>query len=586
MKAFFKQVLAVIVGSLIVSVFTSVMFLVMFFSMLASADQRPNITQGTVLHLNLNGMVEERHTASPFDAFFNSEALNNQGLNDILKAIKVAAKDDRIEGIYVEAGLLSADFATVEEIRKALTDFKKTGKFVMAYGENYTQGAYYVASVADSIYINPGGMIDWRGIAATPMFYKELLDKIGVKMQVFRVGTYKSAVEPYTGTEMSEANREQMQSFINDIWTVVCKDVSASRNIPVDSLNAIADSYATFADVEDYVKKGLVDGTAYVDEVRDRLQNRVSESLNLVEAADLALCYEDDNDEDGEIAIYYAYGDIVGAEGGGLMGGGALIVGPDVVKDLDQLAQDDNVKAVVLRINSGGGSAFASEQIWRAVEQLKKKKPVIVSMGGYAASGGYYMACGADFIMAEPTTLTGSIGIFGMVPDLSGLMTEKLGLHVDVVKTNEASDFGVIDRPFTAAESQAMQQYVERGYQLFLKRVADGRNLSTAYTDSIAQGRVWTGRQALNLKLVDKLGTLDDAIKVAAKKAQITHYRLVDYPAPANWLDQMMGDYKDDYMEREVKTTLGQYYQPLRFVLNLKGTDCLQARMPFEPQLH
>lgn len=586
MKAFFKQVLAVIVGSLIVSVFTSVMFLVMFFSMLASADQRPNITQGTVLHLNLNGMVEERHTASPFDAFFNSEALNNQGLNDILKAIKVAAKDDRIEGIYIEAGLLSADFATVEEIRKALTDFKKTGKFVMAYGENYTQGAYYVASVADSIYINPGGMIDWRGIAATPMFYKELLDKIGVKMQVFRVGTYKSAVEPYTGTEMSEANREQMQSFINDIWTVVCKDVSASRNIPVDSLNAIADSYATFADVEDYVKKGLVDGTAYVDEVRDRLQNRVSESLNLVEAADLALCYEDDNDEDGEIAIYYAYGDIVGAEGGGLMGGGALIVGPDVVKDLDQLAQDDNVKAVVLRINSGGGSAFASEQIWRAVEQLKKKKPVIVSMGGYAASGGYYMACGADFIMAEPTTLTGSIGIFGMVPDLSGLMTEKLGLHVDVVKTNEASDFGVIDRPFTAAESQAMQQYVERGYQLFLKRVADGRNLSTAYTDSIAQGRVWTGRQALNLKLVDKLGTLDDAIKVAAKKAQITHYRLVDYPAPANWLDQMMGDYKDDYMEREVKTTLGQYYQPLRFVLNLKGTDCLQARMPFEPQLH
>ncbi|MDD7564143.1 MAG: signal peptide peptidase SppA [Alloprevotella sp.] len=586
MKAFFKQVLAVIVGSLIVSVFTSVMFLVMFFSMLASADQRPNITQGTVLHLNLNGMVEERHTASPFDAFFNSEALNNQGLNDILKAIKVAAKDDRIEGIYVEAGLLSADFATVEEIRKALTDFKKTGKFVMAYGENYTQGAYYVASVADSIYINPGGMIDWRGIAATPMFYKELLDKIGVKMQVFRVGTYKSAVEPYTGTEMSEANREQMQSFINDIWTVVCKDVSASRNIPVDSLNAIADSYATFADVEDYVKKGLVDGTAYVDEVRDRLQNRVSESLNLVEAADLALCYEDDNDEDGEIAIYYAYGDIVGAEGGGLMGGGALIVGPDVMKDLDQLAQDDNVKAVVLRINSGGGSAFASEQIWRAVEQLKKKKPVIVSMGGYAASGGYYMACGADFIMAEPTTLTGSIGIFGMVPDLSGLMTEKLGLHVDVVKTNEASDFGVIDRPFTAAESQAMQQYVERGYQLFLKRVADGRNLSTAYTDSIAQGRVWTGRQALNLKLVDKLGTLDDAIKVAAKKAQITHYRLVDYPAPANWFDQMMGDYKDDYMEREVKTTLGQYYQPLRFVLNLKGTDCLQARMPFEPQLH
>ncbi|MDY6114110.1 MAG: signal peptide peptidase SppA [Alloprevotella sp.] len=586
MKAFFKQVLAVIVGSLIVSVFTSVMFLVMFFSMLASADQRPNITQGTVLHLNLNGMVEERHTASPFDAFFNSEALNNQGLNDILKAIKVAAKDDRIEGIYIEAGLLSADFATVEEIRKALTDFKKTGKFVMAYGENYTQGAYYVASVADSIYINPGGMIDWRGIAATPMFYKELLDKIGVKMQVFRVGTYKSAVEPYTGTEMSEANREQMQSFINDIWTVVCKDVSASRNIPVDSLNAIADSYATFADVEDYVKKGLVDGTAYVDEVRDRLQNRVSESLNLVEAADLALCYEDENDEDGEIAIYYAYGDIVGSEGGGLMGGGALIVGPDVVKDLDQLAQDDNVKAVVLRINSGGGSAFASEQIWRAVEQLKKKKPVIVSMGGYAASGGYYMACGADFIMAEPTTLTGSIGIFGMVPDLSGLMTEKLGLHVDVVKTNEASDFGVIDRPFTAAESQAMQQYVERGYQLFLKRVADGRNLSTAYTDSIAQGRVWTGRQALNLKLVDKLGTLDDAIKVAAKKAQITHYRLVDYPAPANWLDQMMGEYKDDYMEREVKTTLGQYYQPLRFVLNLKGTDCLQARMPFEPQLH
>lgn len=585
MKKFFKQVLAVVVGCLVASAFTSIITLVMFLTMFSLGEQKPEITEGTVLHLNLNGTIEERAKEDPLALFFGTDLATTQGLDDILTAIRVAADNEKVAGIYIEGGMASTDFATLEEIRKALTDFKKkTGKFVVAYGDNYTQGAYYVASAADQVMVNPSGMVDWHGIASQPIFFKELLEKVGVKMQVFRVGTYKSAVEPFTETAMSEANRRQVESFIGDIWTVVCKDVAASRNVSVDSLNAYADRYMVLADGADYLSTKLVDKLAYVDQARDELRRLAgTEELNLLTAAEMAKC-EEVKEKDKEVAVYYAYGDIVGDEAGG-MGGNNAIVGSEVVADLDELMNDDDICAVVLRINSGGGSAYASEQMWRAIQLLRAKKPVVVSMGGLCASGGYYMACGANTIVAEPTTLTGSIGIFGMVPDASGLLTEKLGLHFDVVKTNEASDFGAMGRGFTPGESAAMQAYVERGYRLFLKRVADGRKMTTAEVDSIAQGRVWTGRQAKSLKLVDRLGTLEDAIAEAARLAKAGEYSVARYPQPTDWLEQLSNAVTDDYMEGRMRLMLGEYYQPLRFIHSLEGRDCLQARMPFVPHL-
>lgn len=434
-------------------------------------------------------------------------------------------------------------------------------------------------------------MIDWHGIASQPIFYTDLLKKVGVKMQVFKVGTYKSAVEPFILTGMSDANREQVQSFVGSIWQQVCKDVAASRRLAVDSLNAYADCYTTFADPMQYVDTRLVDDLAYDDEVREVLRAcNNQEKVDFIDPAQLAKLDVAPTSGDGAIAVYYAEGDIVDeAARTNFSGEMSQIVGSKVVADLDKLANDDKVKAVVLRINSGGGSAYASEQMWRAIQLLKQKKPVVVSMGGMAASGGYYMSCGADYIVAEPTTLTGSIGIFGMIPDASGLLTEKLGLHFDVVKTNKASDFGAMGRGFNADEAAAMQGYVNRGYRLFLYRVADGRNMTLMQVDRIAQGRVWTGSQALGIKLVDKLGTLDDAIAVAAQRAGLKSYYLTSCPQKSSWIDQFLDStVKRDYMEEKLQTALGEYYQPLRFVGGLRSFDaksCVQARMFYVPNV-
>ena len=588
MKEFFKNVLAVVVGLLIVGAFTGIMSFVMLFSMLAATQTTPEIRPGTVLRIDLSGTLSERATSSALSDFLGTSATNSQGLDDIRRAIKVAAANDNVVGIYIESGILSSDHATLEELRKELTDFKQTGKFILAYGDSYMQGAYYVASVADSLLVNPSGMIDWHGISAQMTFYSELLDKVGVKMQTFRVGTYKSYVEPYTRTSMSDANRQQLRSMISDIWTVETKDVAASRHLSVDTLNHIADGYCALASPDDYVKKGLADRLAYIDEARDMLHRLAgTDDVHLLSPQEMALC---DNSRasssEGEIAVYYATGSIVGSATEGLLGSGEQIVGPDVVSDLDALEKDDDVKAVVLRVNSGGGSAYASEQIWHAICKLREKKPVVVSMSGAAASGGYYISCGADCIVAEPTTLTGSIGIFGMIPDATGLLVDKLGLHFDVVKTNEASDFGAMGRAFSPAESAAMQAYVERGYQLFLQRVAAGRKMTVEQVDSIAQGRVWTGRQALSLGLVDRLGTLDDAISEAARRAKLTDYALESYPVPAPWYDDFLEKQKSEYMESKLQSILGTYYRPLLFLSTLNGTDCLQARVPFVLELN
>lgn len=585
MKEFFKYVLATIVGFICVTAFMGIMSLIMFFSIMATSDTQPTVSDGSVLRIELNGTVSERATENPFAELMGNKALASQGLDDLLKAIKVAKTNDKIKGIYLEGGLLSADFASLEELRKALVDFKQSKKFVVAYADQYTQGSYYLASAADKVWLNPSGMLDWHGIASQPIFFTDLMKKVGVKMQVFKVGTFKSAVEPYILTEMSEPNRQQVQSFIGDIWQHFCQDVSASRKISTDSLNAFADRYVTFAEASDYVRLKMVDELTYIDQVRTKLQKlSQQDKVNFISPAELAKL-DVPASSSNDIAIYYAEGTIVDVSTQSpLNSTQSEIVGSKVVSDLDKLAKDESVKAVVLRINSGGGSAYASEQMWRAVQQLKAKKPVVVSMSGMAASGGYYLSCGADYIVADKTTLTGSIGIFGMVPDASELLTDKLGLHFDVVKTNVSSDFGAMGRGFNAAESAAMQNYVNRGYRLFLKRVADGRKMTPEQVDKIAQGRVWTGNQALKIKLVDKLGTLNDAVAEAAKRAKLQDYAICTFPAKTPWFEQLMNETTQrDYLEEKLQSALGVYYEPLRFVSTYDKHNVLQARMFYVP---
>ena len=592
MKSFLKQVLAVIVGICSVGAFATLMFFVMLGVMLATGDEKQSVSDNSILRIELTGTVVDRSTPdSPLNQLLGRSNASSQGLDVLIDAIKTAKGDKRIKGIYIEGGTMSSDFATLQELRGALVDFKSSGKFIVSYADSYTQGAYYIASVGDRVLINPSGLLDWHGIAVQPMFWTGLMEKVGVKAQVFKVGTYKSAVEPFILKEMSPANREQVESMITDLWKETCTAVATSRKLSPDSLNAYADRYITLADGADYKRLKLVDDLTYVDQVRDELRKRMNDKeVTFVSPEVVAAQAEDTGDDDNQVAVYYASGNIVDVAGSGaLMGGGDEIIGSRVVEDLDKLANDKDVKAVVLRINSGGGSAYASEQMWRAVQLLKKKKPVVVSMGGMAASGGYYMSCGANYIVAEPTTLTGSIGIFGLIPDFSGLVKDKLGLRFDVVKTNKASDFGTLSRPFDAAESAALQAHVNRGYALFLKRVADGRTaagrkMTPEAVDHIAQGRVWTGNQALKNGLVDKIGTLNDAILKAEQLAQTKNPAVVRYPAPKSWMESFNKEkQEDDYFERKMKLVLGDYYEPLNFIQNVDRGNYLQARLFFYP---
>ena len=592
MKSFLKQVLAVIVGICSVGAFATLMFFVMLGVMLATGDEKQSVSDNSILRIELTGTVVDRSTPNnPLNQLLGRSEASSQGLDVLIDAIKTAKSDKRIKGIYIEGGTMSSDFATLQELRGALVDFKSSGKFIVSYADSYTQGAYYIASVGDRVLINPSGLLDWHGIAMQPMFWTGLMEKVGVKAQVFKVGTYKSAVEPFILKEMSPANREQVESMITDLWKETCTAVATSRKLSPDSLNAYADRYITLADGADYKRLKLVDDLTYVDQVRDELRKRMNDKeVTFVSPEVVAAQAEDTGDDDNQVAVYYASGNIVDVAGSGaLMGGGDEIIGSRVVEDLDKLANDKDVKAVVLRINSGGGSAYASEQMWRAVQLLKKKKPVVVSMGGMAASGGYYMSCGANYIVAEPTTLTGSIGIFGLIPDFSGLVKDKLGLRFDVVKTNKASDFGTLSRPFDAAESAALQAHVNRGYALFLKRVADGRTaaghkMTPEAVDHIAQGRVWTGNQALKNGLVDKIGTLNDAILKAEQLAQTKNPAVVRYPAPKSWMESFSKEkQEDDYFERKMKLVLGDYYEPLNFIQNMDRGNYLQARLFFYP---
>lgn len=585
MKGFFKQVLATIVGLIAFGAIVSIMGIMSVVGMIASGQATQKVNDNSVLVLNLSGVIEEQGQENILGQL-TGNTVNNLGLDNLLSAIKKAKDNDNIKGIYIEAGVLQAGYATMQEIRNALLDFKKKGKWIVTYADTYSQGTYYIATVADKIYLNPKGMIDWHGLGAQPQFYKDLMAKFGVRYQVVKVGTYKSFTETYTEDRMSDANRTQVSAYINGTWNNICKAVSESRNISTDSLNAYADRMITFEPAENILKYKMVDGLIYADQVKDEIKkilkigkDKKINQLGLSEIANV----KGTKSTGEEIAVYYAYGSIVQSAGASLFSQGHSIVGPDVCKDLEDLMNDDNVKAVVIRINSGGGDAYASEQLWHQMVELKKKKPVVVSMGDYAASGAYYMSCPANWIVAQSNTLTGSIGIFAAIPDMSGLITQKLGVKFDEVKTNRNSTFGnVMARPFNDEELGYLQGYVNRGYQLFRQRVADGRHQKTEDIEKIAQGRVWLGSDALKIKLVDQLGGLNQAIEKAASLAKLKEYHTKNYPAVPSWTEQFMASVgRKSYLDEQLRLTLGDLYEPFIMLRNMNEREVLQARIPF-----
>ncbi|MDD7645286.1 MAG: signal peptide peptidase SppA [Prevotella sp.] len=587
MKDFIKNVLATMVGMFGFFIVMGVIGMMSIIGMIASGNAAQNVEKNSVFVLNLSGTISEQGSENPLSMFTGDNSLNS-GLNDILSSIKKAKANDDIKGIYIEAGALAANYATLQEIRNALADFRKSGKWIVAYGDFYTQGAYYVASVADKVYINPKGIVDWHGIGAQTMFYKDFMAKFGVKWEVVKVGTFKSATETFTEEKMSDANRLQTKTFIDGTWRNVCDAVSKSRGISVDSLNSYADSYLALQATETLVKAKMVDGMMYGDQVKDA----VKKMMKLEKDDDIAqltlndmLNVKDEKVEGSEIAVYYAEGDIVqDPKAATMFGNNNYIASRKVCKDLEDLMNDDDVKAVVVRINSGGGDAYASEQMWHQMSELRKVKPVVVSMGDYAASGAYYMSAPASWIVAQPNTLTGSIGIFAVIPDLSGLVTTKLGVRFDEVKTNRNSTFGnLMARPFNAEEKAMLQASVNRGYSLFRQRVADGRRLPVESVEKIAQGRVWLATDALNIKLVDQLGGIDDAVKKAAELAKLKDYYTSDYPAAASWMDNLLNSMSSSgtYLDEQLRHTLGDFYQPFTMLRSIDKREAIQARIPY-----
>ena len=587
MKDFIKNVLATMVGMFGFFIVMGVIGMMSIIGMIASGNAAQNVEKNSVFVLNLSGTISEQGSENPLSMFTGDNSLNS-GLNDILSSIKKAKANDDIKGIYIEAGALATNYATLQEIRNALADFRKSGKWIVAYGDFYTQGAYYVASVADKVYINPKGIVDWHGIGAQTMFYKDFMAKFGVKWEVVKVGTFKSATETFTEEKMSDANRLQTKTFIDGTWRNVCDAVSKSRGISVDSLNSYADSYLALQATETLLKAKMVDGMMYGDQVKDA----VKKMMKLEKDDDIAqltlndmLNVKDEKVEGSEIAVYYAEGDIVqDPKAATMFGNNNYIASRKVCKDLEDLMNDDDVKAVVVRINSGGGDAYASEQMWHQMSELRKVKPVVVSMGDYAASGAYYMSAPASWIVAQPNTLTGSIGIFAVIPDLSGLVTTKLGVRFDEVKTNRNSTFGnLMARPFNAEEKAMLQASVNRGYSLFRQRVADGRRLPVESVEKIAQGRVWLATDALNIKLVDQLGGIDDAVKKAAELAKLKDYYTSDYPAAASWMDNLLNSMSSSgtYLDEQLRQTLGDFYQPFTMLRSIDKREAIQARIPY-----
>lgn len=586
MKDFLKYTLATIIGVILSGTILFFIGAAILFGIVASSESEVKVKPNSVMMLNFNGNVVERSQNNPLQQFFGDK-FGSYGLDDILSSIKKAKDINDIKGIYIQANSLGASFATAEEIRNALMDFKKSGKFIIAYADSYTQTMYYISSVADKVFLNPQGAIEWRGISSQPIFYKDLLQKIGIEMQVFKVGTYKSAVEPFIATEMSPANREQVTNFIGSIWNQLLSDVSVSRKISKDTLNEYADRMFMFHPAAESVKARLADSLIYRSEIKSYLKEisriKGSDDLNILGLEDMVNVQRNVpmNKSGNCIAIYYAYGEI----DNGMDNEEEAINSKKVIRDLGKLAKDDDVKAVVLRVNSPGGSAFGSEQIWHAVKTLKEKKPVIVSMGDYAASGGYYISCAADYILAEPTTLTGSIGIFGMIPNIKGL-TDKIGITFDVVKTNKYSDIGNMSRELSNDERSLIQMSVNQGYDLFIKRCAEGRNMSIDKLEKIAEGRVWTGSEAKRIGLIDELGGVNDALAIAAQRANIEEYTVVNLPEKVDFFSSLFEQDPSNYIKSMlIKGSIGEYYKTFDFIKSLEKADYMQARVPFDLNL-
>lgn len=586
MRDFLKYTLATLAGLFI---FGFITFICLLFSIIGmfSTSETTEIADHSVLVLKLNGTLAD-HTIEDNDvmSMLMGQVKPAQGLDNIRKAIQKAKECEQIKGIYIETNTLEGSPATLQSLRDLLLDFKKTGKFVVAYADTYQQGAYYVASAADKVWINPKGMLSWHGLSTQPQFICDFLDKVGVKIQVVKVGQYKSATETFTEDHMSDANREQVSVYLNGIWDRMLSDVSKSRKISTDSLNAYADQVMEFSSTKEYKQKGLIDATLYPDQIKGEIKKLLKiadeEAIAQVSVSQMVDYASIETGNSDQIAVYYCEGSIVQQEVQGVLMGDAGIVGPTVCRDIEALAKDDNVKAVVIRINSGGGDAYASEQMWHQIMELKKVKPVVVSMGGMAASGGYYMSCAASWIVAEPTTLTGSIGIFGTFPDAHKLMTEKLGFKYDKVITNKHSDMSItpMARAFSDDEIALLQKYINRGYATFLQRVAEGRKMKTADVDKIAQGRVWLGKDALKIRLVDQLGSIDDAIAKAAKLAKMQDYSICSYPIAKDWSENLFSEGRGgSYLDEQMRLLLGEYYEPFAIMHGIRSMSPVQARM-------
>ena len=588
MKSFFKYVFATICGILILGMVMSIMFIISLAGIAASGSSSTKVKSNSVFVISLNGSVQERgDETSPLSMLLNSADMSVMGLDQLKESIAKAKEQDDIKGIYIEGGAASFDApATAQQLRDALVDFKKSGKWIYAYGDTYTQSAYYVASVADSIFLNKTGMIELKGLGGKREYMTGLYEKVGVKYQPVRVGKYKSYVESVTRKDMSPEDREQREAYLNGIWQYWLKDIADSRKITAQALDqAVSDSILTFANPTDYLKNKLVDRLMYPEGIKATIKAKLGleekDDINQLTLEEMAGVKRKEKQKGDKVAIYYAYGEIVD-QVNNMFSTSHNIVGSEVVKDLEKLADDDDVKAVVFRVNSPGGSAAASEQIWHAVKQLKEKKPVVVSMGGYAASGGYMISAGANYIIAEPTTITGSIGIFGLIPNLSGLVTDKLGITFDGTKTNRYTDFeeNLVLTKENAEELQFMQTYVNRGYENFLSIVGDGRKMKRDEVNEIAQGRVWLATDALKIKLVDKLGSIDDALKKAAELAKLEEWQTCAYPEEPGFLEQLLKqtEKKGTYLDAELREVLGSLYDPIMDVRRNAQRSRLQAR--------
>lgn len=579
----FASTLGFIIASILFSLLSMLILVGMVGSMASSVGGKQQfvLQDNSVLHLKLNGIIQERVADNdPFTELLGSTP-GPIGLNDIVGAIRKAKNNDKIKGIYLDTRIFSASNAMLAEIREELEKFKESDKFIVAYSDNYLQSGYYLASVADKVIINPYGTLDIHGLSSTPLFYKDALDKLGVEMQLFKVGTYKSYAESYTQTGMSDANREQVSSFLSDIWSFMKADIAESRNMGVEKVDALANEFTMFKQTDFLLSENIVDSVLYETEMK----NYIRELLNLDKDAKIPSASIADmksvksqsiKKSSNTVALLYAVGGITSGSGS------REIQDKYLVDQIEKLRKDKDIKAVVLRVNSGGGSAYASEQIWKAMTDLKKEKPVVVSMGDMAASGGYYISCNADKIVARPTTITGSIGIFGLFPNVSGTL-KKIGISSDVVKTNEFSDFGDISRGFNAKEGELLQAYIDNGYELFITRCAEGRGMSKDSLMQYAEGRVWTGNQAKEIGLVDELGGIEDAIKIAADLANLgKNYAVFEYPRMRSAFDELINRNKDELAAKTIKKYLGESFETFMLLKDIKEQDFIQARIPYE----